>query len=81
MLQAMVYRKSLRLQRVSKGNATNLMNVDSATVLPHPPFLPSLSQYQPSVRSVDQAGKVAWFVHRAVSQPPQFICTPPPTVS
>ncbi|ELR14983.1 uncharacterized protein ACA1_210550 [Acanthamoeba castellanii str. Neff] len=52
MLQAMVYRKSLRLQRVSKGNATNLMNVDSAT-----------------------AGKVAWFVHRAVSQPPQFICT------
>jgi hypothetical protein len=34
MLQAMVYRKSLRVQRVSKGKAANLMNVDPQTVPP-----------------------------------------------
>jgi hypothetical protein len=32
MLSALVYRKSLRLQRVSKGNAANVMNVDPPKV-------------------------------------------------
>jgi hypothetical protein len=43
MLQASVYRKSLRLQRVPKGKATNLMNVDPITV--HlPPLSPRFDQ-------------------------------------
>ncbi len=32
MLSTLVYRKSLRLQRVSKGNAANVMNVDPSKV-------------------------------------------------
>ena len=33
MLALMVYRKSLRLQHVSKGNAANVMNVDPSRVM------------------------------------------------
>lgn len=33
MLLTMVYRKSLRMHRVPKGQATNIMNVDPYTVL------------------------------------------------
>lgn len=35
MILSMVYRKSLRMHRVSKGQAANLMNVDPYTVRSH----------------------------------------------